>query len=82
MVLNKLFYTFDSRYNIIIHVKSNNIIHFILFRNTILKEIIKNYNENKIIIIKLYNNIKYYDKIIGLLLNKLTKFNNIIIFKL
>ena len=82
MVLNKLFYTFDFRYNIIIHVKSNNIIHFILFRNTILKEIIKNHNENIIIIIKLYNNIKYYDEIIGLLLKNLVKFNNIIISKL
>jgi hypothetical protein len=82
MIFNKIFYTFDSRYNIIIHVKSNNIIHFILFRNTILKEIIKNHNENKIIMIKLYNNIKFYDKIIGLLLNNLTKFNNIIISKL
>lgn len=82
MVLKKLFYTFDSRYNIIIHVKSNNIIHFILFINTILKEIIKNHNENKIIIIKLYNSIKYYDEIIRLLLKNLTKFNNIIITKI
>ena len=67
-----------------IRVKSKNIVKYIIFKNTILKEIIKNYDENSIIIIKLYlsRKRKSYNTILKLLLKNLKKFNNIMIIKI
>ena len=67
-----------------IHVKSKNIIKYIIFENIVIKEIIQNYDENSVIIIKLYlsRKRKSYNTILHLLLKKLKKFNNIMIVKI
>ncbi len=67
-----------------IHVKSKNIIKYIIFENIVIKEIIQNYNEDSIIIIKLYlsRKRKSYNTILRLLLKKLKKINNIMIVKI
>lgn len=74
----------ENKEFIIIHVNSKNITKFIIFKNIIIKELIKNYKNDTHIIIKLYfsKRRRNYDKITDLLLKNLKYFNNIIISKI